>query len=257
MVRWSSRRGKVSLQPDLAYGCCRPRSPLQPWPRWTGINWSTSTVLAALRCLDLAAIEISLRDARVRAHQPRSAAHRDPLDRSRCRHVDGYAYVDTPAPVSDVAPGQLKHLLELNALVLCGRARPVAPPTPVTGRRPELLSSTTSATPASRTSSSGTPGTTTSFSAWFSRPGVRADAQHAAALHRGQPSHRRARDELRAKSAGLPLRAVADQRPRLLRGVHGAPNTCANVVALFRLPGIWCRLVALLHDHDNARYRLA
>jgi hypothetical protein len=75
--------------------------------------------------LDLAAIEASLREvqAQFAGLNQRLAAHRDPFDdRVVDNMLAGYAFVDTlVAAGADVfALGQLRHLLELNALVLCG-----------------------------------------------------------------------------------------------------------------------------------------
>jgi len=68
--------------------------------------------------LDLAAVEASLRQV-----QARLPVHRDPLDdRVVDNMLAGYAFVDAlVAAGTDIfALGQLKHLLELNTLVLCG-----------------------------------------------------------------------------------------------------------------------------------------
>jgi prophage maintenance system killer protein len=84
-----------------------------------------SAPVRAAHRLDLAAVEASLRgvQARFAGINQRLAAHRDPLDdRVVDNMLAGYAFVDAlvAAGTDVLALGQLKHLLELNTLVLCG-----------------------------------------------------------------------------------------------------------------------------------------
>jgi hypothetical protein len=77
-----------------------------------------SAPVRAAHRLDLAAVEASLREV-----QTRLPVHRDPLDDRVVENMlAGYAFVDAlVAGGTDVfALGQLRHLLELNTLVLCG-----------------------------------------------------------------------------------------------------------------------------------------
>ena len=72
------------------------------------------------RRLDLTAVEAALRRAQTELGRP---GDRDPLDdRVRDNLLAGYAYVDglVAASVDPFALGHLRHLLELNCLVLCG-----------------------------------------------------------------------------------------------------------------------------------------
>lgn len=77
------------------------------------------------RRLDLAAIERALRAVQRDFAKINDVLHcrRDRLDdRVVANMMAGYAYVDAAiaAGIDVLAPGSLKHLLELNALVLCG-----------------------------------------------------------------------------------------------------------------------------------------
>ena len=75
--------------------------------------------------LNLAAVEVSLRHVQRLVEDPASdlGAARDPLDdRVVDNMLAGYAFVDALVAegVDVMAMGQLRHLLEMNTLVLCG-----------------------------------------------------------------------------------------------------------------------------------------
>jgi len=191
----------------------------------------------------------------------RLAAHRDPLDdRVVDNMLDGYAYVDTlVAGGTDVfALGQLKHLLELNTLVLCGSSAP-------------------------RRAAHAGHRAATERRFYDERDAGIQDVVEWHARHEDEPVWFRA--------AGVYVRMLSTPQlfiegnhrtgvlvmsyvlvragfspfvlsPANARAYFEASTALRNThkngpVALFRLPGVRRRLAALLRDHDDARYLLA
>ena len=90
------------------------------------VDATGSTVAAStVRRIDLGAVDASLRNLQRDWHETlgSQSVARDPLDdRVVDNMVAGYAFVDAlvASRIDVLAPGNLKHLLEMNSLVLCG-----------------------------------------------------------------------------------------------------------------------------------------
>lgn len=221
----------------------------------------SAPVRAASR-LDLAAIGASLRglQAEFAGINQRMAAHRDPLeDRVVDNMLAGYAFVDTlVAAGTDVfALGQLKQLLELNTLVLCGSSE-------------------------TRRAAHAGHRAATERRFYDERDAGIQDVVEWYAGHDDEPAWSRAAGvyvrmlstpqlfiegnhrtgvlvvSYVLLSAGLsPFVLSVDNASAYFAASTALRNTHKNgAVALFRLPGIRRRLAALFRDHDDARYLL-
>jgi hypothetical protein len=191
----------------------------------------------------------------------RLAAHRDPLDdRVVDNMLAGYAFVDTlvTAGADVFALGQLKHLLELNTLVLCGSSE------------------------ARRAAHAGHRAATERRFYDERDAGIQ-DVVEWHARHADEPAWSRAAGvyvrmlstpqlfiegnhrtgvlvvSYVLVSAGLsPFVLSVDNAGAYFATSTTLRNTHKNgPAALFRLPGIRRRLAALLRDHDDATYLLA
>jgi hypothetical protein len=212
--------------------------------------------------LNLPAIEASLRSVQAEFTELNEhlAAHRDPLDdRVIDNTLAGYAYVDTLVAdgVDVFALGQLKHLLELNALVLCGasearRAAHAAHRAATEQRFYDERDAGIQDVVEWHAGHADEP-------AWSRAAGVYVRMLSTPQLFI-EGNHRTGVLVMShiLMSAGLPpfVLSVANARAYFeastaLRNTHKH-----SPVALFRLPGLRRRLVALLRDHDDARYLL-
>ena len=191
----------------------------------------------------------------------RLAAHRDPLDdRVIDNMLAGYAFVDAlVAAGTDVfALGQLRHLLELNALVLCGSSE-------------------------ERRAAHAGHRAATERRFYDERDAGIQDVVEWHAGHADEPACSRAAGvyvrmlstpqlfiEGNHRTGALVMSHVlvsAGLSPFVLSvanaGAYFAVSTALRNThkngpgALFRLPGLRRRLVALLRDHDDAMYLLA
>jgi hypothetical protein len=186
------------------------------------------------------------------------AAHRDPLDDRVVENMlAGYAFVD--ALVADgvdvFALGQLKHLLELNVLVLCGasevrRAAHTAHRAATERRFYDEPDAGIQDVVEWHAGHADEP-------AWSRAAGVYVRMLSTPQLFI-EGNHRTGVLVMSQilMSAGRPpfVLSVANARA-YFEASTALRNTNKNSpVALFRLPGIRRRLVALLRDHDDSRY---
>ena len=188
------------------------------------------------------------------------AAHRDPLDdRVVDNMLAGYAFVDTLVAdgVDVFALGRLKHLLELNALVLCGaseaRRAAHAAHRAATERRfydePDAGIQDVVEWHAGHADEPAWSRAAGVYVRMLSTPQLFIEGNHRTGVL--VMSHI-------LMSAGRPpfVLSVANARA-YFEASTALRNTHKNgPVALFRLPGIRRRLAALLRDPDDSRYLL-
>jgi hypothetical protein len=212
--------------------------------------------------VNLAEVEVSLRSVQTEFTELNQhlAAHRDPLDdRVVDNMLAGYAFVD--ALVADgvdvFALGRLKHLLELNALVLCGaseaRRAAHAAHRAATERRfydePDAGIQDVVEWHAGHADEPAWSRAAGVYVRMLSTPQLFIEGNHRSGVL--VMSHI-------LMSAGRPpfVLSVANARA-YFEASTALRNTHKNSpVALFRLPGIRRRLAALLQDPDDSRYLL-
>ena len=200
--RWGLTEGQAYSR-DLGYIPLRPRSPRCRSPPSTASS-EHERVRPSARGRSRAASESRRRGGL--APEPAAAlstrpaasvsATRDPLDDRVVENMlAGYAFVDALVGerIDVLAPGPTaKHLLEMNTLVLCGTS-PARREQYAGTSRPPSIASTRSAAAASEDLVEWSCAPRRRRGLGTRRRRVRADAEQAAALHRGQPPHGRAR----------------------------------------------------------------